>query len=72
MRSTSFNAAYGHGVRYGKILTGHYSGKRVAKRIPAPSWMPTRLHRFVWRAGFRNAAGYPTLISQLTLMFIGE
>lgn len=66
MAKTSYNAAYGHGHRTGVF----YQDMRVSNQ--PPEWMPTRWHRFCWRQGFKNGAGEHTMLSTLTLMFIGE
>ncbi len=72
----SLRCVYGHGFRAGAIVAPVLreecrSVALYALRKP-PSWMPTRLHRFVWRQGLRNGVGARTIISSLTLMFIGE
>lgn len=68
----SLNAAYGHGHRSGYIARGYGMGKRHAATRTAPEWMPTRLHRFMWRQGFRNGSSFPSLLSQLSRIFVGE
>lgn len=70
----SLKAAYGHGWRIGRFCTPRAFPTviSIVKATPTPHWMPTRLHRYVWRQGLRDGAGVPTLISTLTLLLIGE